>query len=172
MGDVCFLDPSIPSPGEIWEWVQRVIEWIKLGGVALALLGSVVFLGSWVLSHLRRARSRYAAPLWSQFALWLSYVPVALTLVAAVASMVPSLTPWILKAFALAIITGALSWCVSMALLVRGGSPLDLSRIRRALLMAGTPWYCLALWLSKRLDTTQLERQVDTIVARSVGFLQ
>lgn len=144
--------PSLPSPGELWQWVLRLIEYLKLGGVALALLGSVIFLGSWVLSHLRRAQNQNASPLWSQFALWLSYVPVGLTLVAAVASFVPTLTPWILKAFAMAIITGAFSWCVSMALLVHGGNHLDLSRIRRALLMAGTPWYCLALWLSKKLD--------------------
>lgn len=142
----------LPSPGEIWEWVLKVIEFLKLGGVALALLASVIFLGSWVISHLRRAQVQHASPMLSQLALWLSYIPVGLTLVAALATFVPSLSPWILKAFALAVITAAVSWCVSMVLLVRGGSHADLSRLRRALLMAGTPWYCLALWLSKKLD--------------------
>lgn len=145
------MGPFIPSPGEIWEWVLRVVELLKLGGVALALVGTIVFLGSWVLSHLRSAKSHRAAPLWSQFALWLSYVPVALTLVAAVASIIPTLSPWILKSFALAVVSGAVSWCVSMALLVKGGSRMDLRRVRRALILAGTPWYCLALWLSRKL---------------------
>lgn len=148
---VMMLQASLPDIGKWLEWFRRMIELIKMGGVALALLGSAIFVATWVLSHLRQPRRRQSAPLLGYLALWSAYVPVGLTLVAALGTMVPLLAPWTYKAFALAVIAAALSWCLAVALLIRGGSPEDLMRARKALVLAGTPWYCLALWLSQHL---------------------
>ena len=64
---------------EIW---RRIVEFITLGRVALALLGGLVFLLTWVLSHLRRPSDRSRRWL-SRTALGLAWLPVLLTGVAA-----------------------------------------------------------------------------------------
>ena len=80
--------------------------------------------------------------------LWSAYVPVGLTLIAGLGALVPALAPYVLKSFALAIIIAAFSWCLAIAALIVGGTSTNLARARRALLLAGTPWYCLAVYLS------------------------
>ena len=69
-------------------------------------------------------------------------------IVAALGWLFPTLAPWTLKSFALAIVLAAFAWCVAVAAIVVGGNKANLSRARRALLLAGTPWYCLAVFLS------------------------
>jgi hypothetical protein len=129
---------------EIW---RRIVEFIALGGVALALLGGLVFLLTWVLSHLRRPSDRSRHWL-SRSALLLAWLPVLLTGVAAAGLFVPALTPFILKAFALAVVVAAFAWCVGTVALIVGGTRRDLARTRRALILAGTPWYCLVVYLA------------------------
>jgi hypothetical protein len=132
------------------EILKRIIDFITLGGVALALLGGLVFLLTWVLSHLRRpsdqSRRWLSAP-----ALTLAWIPVLLTGVAAAGIFVPSLAPFVLRAFALAIAVAAVAWCVSVAALLAGGTRRDLRRTRRAIILAGTPWYCLVVYLATYL---------------------
>jgi hypothetical protein len=129
---------------EIW---KRLVEFITLGGVALALLGGLVFLLTWVLSHLRRPSDRPRRWL-SRTALVLSWIPVVLTGVAAAGLFMPELTPFILRAFALAVAVAAVVWCVCAGALILGGTRRDLARTRRALILAGTPWYCLVVYLA------------------------
>jgi hypothetical protein len=129
---------------EIW---RRVVEFITLGGVALALLGGLVFLLTWVLSHLRRPSDRSRRWL-SRTAIVLAWIPVLLTGVAAAGLFVPELTPFILRAFALAVAVAAVAWCVCAGALILGGTRRDLARTRRALILAGTPWYCLVVYLA------------------------
>jgi uncharacterized membrane protein YhaH (DUF805 family) len=129
---------------EIW---RRIVEFITLGGVALALLGGLVFLLTWVLSHLRRPSDRSRRGI-SRTALVLAWIPVLLTGVAAAGLFVPELTPFILKAFALAVAVASVVWCVCAGALILGGTRRDLARTRRALILAGTPWYCLVVYLA------------------------
>ena len=100
-----------------------------------------------MISHLRKPK-KDAKPHLAMVALGSSYVPVALTAVAAIGVFIPLLTPYMLKAFAIAVLVAAITWCISVAAVVVGGRDEDLKRARKALLMAGTPWYCLAVWLS------------------------
>lgn len=145
------LSLKIPDLDQIREFIKRIQEILAVGGVTLALLGSLTFLLVWVLSHLRRPSATAARPTLSNVTLYTAYLPVALTLVAALGFLVPPLNALVLKAFAFAVLLAAGSWCLSVGVLVAGGSQLDLSRARRALLLAGTPWYCLALYLSTYL---------------------
>lgn len=120
-----------------------------MGGVALALAASFIFLLAWVLSHLRRPSAKGSShPIISTAALGLAYIPVVLTAVAALGALVPSLAPFVLKSFALAVVLAGFAWFVAVAAIVVGGDKGNLSRARRALLVAGTPWYCLAVYLS------------------------
>lgn len=143
---------GLPDLDKLRELLERIRAMLALGGVALALAVSAIFLLAWVLSHLRRpaAQSRGAGWL-ATIALVLSWVPVGLTVVAAVGALVPTLAPFILKSFALAVLAAAVSWCVAIAAIIGGGSREHLGRARRALLLAGTPWYCLAVYLSTLL---------------------
>ncbi len=141
---------GIPDLDQIRRWLERIQEMLALGGVALATAASLLFILAWVLSHARRPMTQ-SKPTLALVALLSSYVPVALTLVAAVGVFVPLLKPLILQAFALAVVIAATVWCISVAAILIGGSRRDLSRARRALLLAGTPWYCLALYLSTYL---------------------
>ena len=129
---------------EIW---RRRVESITLGGVALALPGGLVFLLTWVLSHLRRPSDRSRRFI-SRTALVLAWIPVLLTAVAAAGLFGPGLTPFILRAFALAIAAAAVVWCVAAGALILGGTRRDLARTRQALILAGTPWYCLVVYLA------------------------
>ncbi len=132
------------------EILKRIIDFITLGGVAVALLGGLVFLLTWVLSHLRRPSDRQQRWL-SAPALTIAWIPVLLTCVAAAGMFVPSLAPFVLRAFALAVAVAAVAWCVSVAALVAGGTRRDLRRTRRAIILAGTPWYCLVVYLATYL---------------------
>ncbi|HEY8376078.1 MAG TPA: hypothetical protein VIK91_06290 [Nannocystis sp.] len=129
------------------EFLRRVQEILVLGGVALALLGTLVFILSWALSHVRRATD-HSRPLLSRLVLALAYVPVLLTVVAGAGLFLPNLAPLILKAFALAIAAAAVVWCLALGLILAGGSRRDLARARKAIVLAGTPWYCLVVYMA------------------------
>jgi len=129
------------------EILRRVQELITLGGVALALLGSLIFLACWALSHVRRPVD-HARPWLSHSVLGLAYVPVLLTAVAAAGLFLPVLAPYALQAFALAVVVAAAVWCLAVGAFIAGGSRRDLSRLRRGLILAGTPWYCLVVYLA------------------------
>ncbi len=140
---------DLPDLDKLRELLERIREMLALGGVALALAVSCVFLLAWVVSHLRRPAAAVTGKgLLATLALWLAVVPVGLTLVAGLGALVPTLAPFTLKSFALAVLAAALVWCVAIAAIIAGGSRSHLGRARRALLLAGTPWYCLAVYLS------------------------
>ncbi len=144
---------ALPDLDKLRELLERIREMLALGGVALALAISCVFLLAWVLSHLRRpaaigTASASGKGLLATISLWLSYGPVGLTLVAGLGALVPTLAPFTLKSFALAVLAAAFVWCVAVAAVFAGGTRVHLARARRALLLAGTPWYCLAVYLS------------------------
>jgi len=139
---------GLPDLDRLRELLKRIQEILAMGGIALALAASFVFLLAWVFSHLRQPSRTAAHPVLSTLALVAAYLPVALTLVAALGWLVPALAPLTLKSFALAVVTAAFAWCLAVAAIVIGGSRQNLGRARRALLLAGTPWYCLAVYLS------------------------
>jgi hypothetical protein len=140
---------GLPDLDRLRELLKRIQEILTLGGIALALVASFVFLIAWVASHLRQpSASGKAHPILSTAALWSAFIPVGLTLVAGLGALVPLLAPYVLKSFALAIVAAAFSWCLAIAALIVGGTRENLARARRALLLAGTPWYCLAVYLS------------------------
>lgn len=130
--------------------LRRAQEMIALGGVALALLGSLIFLGTWALTQLRRPSDR-GRPWLSGTTLALAHAPLVLTAVAAAGIFLPGLAPLSLKAFALAVVVAALVWCLAVGLVLAGGSRRDLSRGRTALILAGTPWYCLVVYMATYL---------------------
>ena len=144
---------GLPDLDRIREILQRIQEILAMGGVALATAASLLFITAWVLSHLRRPvkTAEKAKPILSSVSLGLSWFPVGLTLVAGLGVVFPPLTPFILKAFAGAVLVAALSWCLAVATLLAGGSARDLSRARKALLLSGTPWYCLVVYLATYL---------------------
>jgi hypothetical protein len=149
MGALLAIAIAIPDLDKQRELLERIREMLALGGVALALAVSCIFLLAWVLSHLRRpAVAASGKGMLATISLWLAAVPVGLTLVAGLGALVPSLAPFTLKSFALAVLAAALVWCVAIAAILAGGSRSHLDRARRALLLAGTPWYCLAVYLS------------------------
>ena len=140
---------ALPDLDRLRELLERVREILALGGVALALGVSCLFVLAWVLSYLRRpTASATGSGVLATLALWTSYGPVALTTVAALGALVPTLAPFILKSFALAVLAAAAVWCIAVAAIFAGGSRGQLARARRGLLLAGTPWYCLAVYLS------------------------
>lgn len=141
---------GLPDLDRLRELLQRIQEILALGGIAVALLGAFTFLLAWVLSHLRQPSSAASTrPSWlATAALGSSAIPVGLTLVAGLGALLPVFAPFVLKAFALAVVSAALSWCLAVAALIRGGDRPSLARARRALLLAGMPWYCLVLYLS------------------------
>lgn len=141
---------GLPDLDRLRELLQRIQEILALGGIALALLGAFTFLLAWVVSFLRQPSSGASTQRnWlATIALGSSALPVGLTLVAGLGALLPMFAPYVLKAFALAVLTAAFSWCVAVAALIKGGDRPSLARARRALLLAGMPWYCLALYLS------------------------
>lgn len=147
---------GLPDLGWIWDLLRRIQEILALGGMALALGVSLLFILAWVISHVRKPKKFKEGEgtgkrIISKLALWSSYVPVGLTVVAAVGLFVPTLAPFMLKAFAFAVLGAAISWSLAVAAIVVGGEVDELKRARRALLLAGTPWYCLAIWVSRFL---------------------
>jgi len=141
---------GLPDLERLRELLERIQEILTIGGVALALAVSFLFILSWVLSHMRRP-SNTRRPLLSHAALWSSYAPVGLTVLAAAGLFVPLLRFYMFKIFALAVLLAALSWGLAVLTLFLGGKRSDLSRARYALLLSGTPWYCLAVWISTYL---------------------
>lgn len=139
---------GIPDLDRLRELLKRIQELLAMGGIALALAASFIFLLAWVLSYLRRPSPNVSHPVLGTVALLTAYLPVGLTLVAALGWLIPALAPWTLKSFALAVVVAAFCWCVAVAAIIRGGNRKNLGRARRALLLAGTPWYCLAVYLS------------------------
>lgn len=146
------LTPLAPlgALDDLWELIGRIQEWLTLGGMALAAAIALLFLGTWVLAHLRSPNGD-ERPILPTVALWSAYVPVLLTIAAAAGLFVPGLQPFILKSFALAVIAAAVSWCLAAAAILSGGTRRDLGRARRAILLAGTPWYCLVAYLATLL---------------------
>ncbi len=144
---------GLPDLDRIREILRRVQEILTMGGVALAAACSLLFLVAWVLSHLRRPAktAQRAKPILSTLALGLSWLPVGLTGVAALGVVFPPLAPFVLKAFAAAVVVAGLGWCLAVATVLAGGSARDLARARKALLLAGTPWYCLVVFLATYL---------------------
>lgn len=141
------LDRALGGLDRLREIFRRAQELLVLGGVALALLGTLVFIASWALAHARRAND-HSRPWLSRAVLALAYVPLLLTAVAAAGLFVPGMAPFILKAFALAVAIAAVVWCLALGLLIAGGSRRDLSRGRKAIILAGTPWYCLVVYMA------------------------
>jgi hypothetical protein len=135
---------------DLWELLRRIQEWLTLGGIALAAIVSLLFLGTWVAAHLRRPTGEPHSAL-PKLALASAYLPLALTFAAALGLFVPALAPFTLKCFAAAVVLAALSWCLAAAALIVGGTYRDLTRARRAILVAGTPWYCLVAYLTVTL---------------------
>ncbi|MFV8750716.1 hypothetical protein ACNOYE_09200 [Nannocystaceae bacterium ST9] len=147
---------GLPDLDTIREWIKRIQQFLALGGIALALGFSLIFIVAWVLSHLRKPRvlaegEEPGAGWLSKIALGSSFLPVALTIAAAVGLFVPLLKPLMLKLFAYAVLVAGVSWLICIAALIVGGGREELARIRRALLLAGTPFYCLAVWISRFL---------------------
>ena len=148
---MCTLD--LPDLDRLRELLQRIKEYLLMGGVTLAVVASLLFVGAWVLSWLRTPKKATEGESESirilpWIALLTSYVPVGLTLVAAIGLFLPAWAPLMLKYFAYAVLAAAFSWLVAVAALFMGGSKADLARSRKALLLAGTPWYALAVWIS------------------------
>jgi hypothetical protein len=140
---------GLPDLDGLRELLRKIQEILALGGVALATAISLIFVLAWVISHLRKPKKKDADKRFlPMVALGSAYLPVGLTGVAAIGTFIPFLAPWILKAFALAVLLAALSWSLAVASLIVGGSRTDIKRARKALLLAGTPWYCLAVYLS------------------------
>ena len=141
---------GLPNLDKLKELLARIQEILTLGGMALATTVSLLFILAWVLTHLRKPKKE-SHPVLPWMAFVTSMVPVGLTAVAALGTFFPVLAPYVLKAFALAVLVAAFTWAFSVAAVVRGGRRQDLARARTALLMAGTPWYCLAVWLGLML---------------------
>jgi hypothetical protein len=145
--NVAMVLMALPDLDRLRELLKRIQEILTLGGIALALGCSFVFLLAWVGSYLRQPK-QHDRKILSNAAILSAYLPVMLTLVAGLGALVPALAPYVLKAFALAVLSAAFSWCIAIAMIVAGGTKQNLAKARRALLLAGTPWYCLALYLS------------------------
>jgi cobalamin biosynthesis protein CobD/CbiB len=141
---------GLPGLDKLKELLARIQEILTLGGMALATTVSLLFILAWVLTHLRRPKKE-SHPVLPWLAFMTSFIPVGLTALAAAGTFFPVLAPYVLKAFALAVLVASFTWAFSVAAVLRGGRRQDLSRARKALLMAGTPWYCLAVWLGLML---------------------
>jgi len=71
--------------------------------------------------------------------------------VAAAGMFVPVLKPLMLKILAYAVVGAGAAWLLCVVALIVGGGKAELARARRGLLLAGTPFYCLAIWLGRLL---------------------
>jgi len=140
---------GLPDLDRLRELIERVKQILLTGGIGLALGASLVFLLAWVFSHLRRpSTAADRKRILPSAAMVFAWGPVLLTIVAGAGSLVPSLAPFVLKSFALAVVVAGFAWCVGVAAIMAGGNRKQLARARKALLLAGTPWYCLAVFLS------------------------
>jgi hypothetical protein len=147
-------DLDLADLGLIGELLRRVIALVAWGGVAMSMVASLLFIATWVLSHLRAPRDAAEdAPgrLLPMAALVAAAVPVALTAGAGLLRFLPGMLPMTLRLFALAVLLAAGAWTLGVGAILAGGSPKDLRRARQAILLAGTPWYCLAIYLASWL---------------------
>lgn len=138
----------------LWDLIERIQAWLTWGGLALAALGSLFFLLAWVFSVVRRPSTQttdWASELLSHASLWTAYAAVAMTVGAAATLFIPGLGAFTLKVFAAAILSAAVSWTLGMTVMVLGAPALELRRSRKALILAGCPWYCLAAYLATLL---------------------
>lgn len=144
---------ELPDLDTIRRWIVWIIEMIVWGGIGLAVAMSLGFIGTWVFSHLRRPKAEdQEATSWpSHLALWSSFVPVGLTAVAAAGMFIPLIKPLMLKLFGYAVLGAGVAWLLCVIALLVGGGKAELDRARRGLLLAGTPFYCLAVWLTRFL---------------------
>jgi hypothetical protein len=147
-------DLDLADLGPIGDLLRRIIAFVAWGGVAMSMVVSLLFIATWVLSHLRAPRDAAEdAPgrLLPMAALFAAGVPVALTAGAGLLRFVPGMLPMTLRLFALAVLLAAGAWTLGVGAVLAGGSSKDLRRARRAILLAGTPWYCLAIYLASWL---------------------
>ncbi len=144
---------GLPDLDRIREILERIQQILVMGGVALAAFGALCFLGLWVVSFARRpaATARVRHPIYSGLVGALAYVPAGLSLVAGLGIVFAPLAPFVLKALAAAIVVAAVVWLLCAAGFLMGGTARDLARLRRAALLAGTPWYCLVVFLATYL---------------------
>ena len=61
---------------------------------------------------------------------------------------VPGTLPLTLKIFGISVLAAALSWSLGVLALFIGGQRVDLRRARAAVVLSGTPWYALTLYLA------------------------
>lgn len=147
-------DLDLKDLGPIGDLLRRIIAFVAWGGVAMSMVVSLLFIATWVLSHLRAPRDAAEdAPgrLLPMAALFAAGVPVALTAGAGLLRFIPGMLPMTLRLFALAVLLAAGAWTLGVGAVLAGGSSKDLRRARRAILLAGTPWYCLAIYLASWL---------------------
>lgn len=138
----------------LWDLIERIQAWLTLGGIVLAALASLLFVGAWVLSVVRqpKATGTWGSDGLSWAALGGAYGATALTAAAAVSRFVPVLgVLWTLRLFAVAVLVAALVWILAMVVFFRGAPVQGLRRARKAVFLAGTPWYCLVLYLTALL---------------------
>jgi len=147
-------DLDLADLGPIGDLLRRIIAFLAWGGVAMAMVASLLFIATWVLSHLRVPRELaedQPGRLLPIAALVAAAGPVALTAGAGLLRFVPGMLPMTLRLFALAVLLAAGAWTIGVGAILAGGSTKDLRRARRAVLLAGTPWYCLAVYLASWL---------------------
>ena len=105
---------GLPDLDRLRELIERVKQILVSGGIGLALAASLIFLLAWVFSHLRGpAATSEKRRILPTAALVLAWAPVLLTVVAGLGALVPTLAPFVLKSFALAVI---LAGTVALAL--------------------------------------------------------
>ncbi|MGB1701069.1 MAG: hypothetical protein ACPHRO_14015, partial [Nannocystaceae bacterium] len=98
------------------ELLERIIAMLSRGGAIFALVVSIGFIGTWAVCHLRSPRvNAHAAPRALPYvALCCSAVPVALTIFAIATRFLPGALPLTLKIFGISVISGAISWTLSV----------------------------------------------------------
>ena len=138
------------APAGVSELLERIVAALSRGGAIFALVVSGGFIASWAVSHLRQPRaSEDGTPrVLPYLALASSLVPVVLTAVAVLTRFVPGTLPLTLKVFGVSVLAAALSWSLAVLALVIGGQRVDLKRARAAVVLSGTPWYALTLYLA------------------------
>lgn len=146
---VCGLSTAA-APAGVSELLERIVAALSRGGAIFALVVSGGFIASWAVSHLRQPRaSEDGTPrVLPYLALASSLVPVVLTAVAVLTRFVPGTLPLTLKIFGVSVLAAALSWSLAVLALVIGGQRVDLKRARAAVVLSGTPWYALTLYLA------------------------
>ncbi len=144
---------GLPDLDRLRELLERIQQILVMGGVALSALGALCFLGLWAVSFVRKpaAAASVRHPVFTRLLHGLAFVPAGLSFVAGLGVVFAPLAPFVLKALAAAILVAALVWLLAVVAFWMGGTARDLHRVRRAVLLAGTPWYCLVVFLATYL---------------------